>query len=484
MNCKKCYALLFLILYFNNVFTQDIKLKKLLRLFDKEMNYEITDETITLETLYPLSIADFEKFQKDVRDSVAIETLFFSIEEDKESLVFLKINNKRKVHPSQRELNRSMFPLNRAVKEFYTTYDHIPLLQFMRIPSELKSQFNSAITFDDRRIHYETNREITFKYSDSTFSSSAYSIFHNHWDLSKFSQSKYDIPEVLAHVLPLLFENDAPFNLKEHQYKAYLDWKSKKLNSKLKRKKIKGHLEIIPIFKIDTISFTIDGKELYNQWKISKDEYFTFIEHTFDSTVRETLFFELDDRKKANKFIHHPSDYFSEKHSEFVIFDPLDIGENRHLFHLNYNTKIKSKNPEIKRVLSKLEKNKIETLNYAYRKLNLINSIDTVPSSEIKSYRNQPWIPIQIFDIDIIPSKNEGSNSSFIQQISYEQAISFYTWKYPINKATKDSNWRTFVFPSEDEFKMMQTNLNNVISDKYFEYTNKTMKYRVEIRGY
>lgn len=68
--------LLATILFSKNLVAQDYDIKKLQKLFDKEMVFQKSDNLITFETINPISISDFEKFQSDVRDSVAIQTIF------------------------------------------------------------------------------------------------------------------------------------------------------------------------------------------------------------------------------------------------------------------------------------------------------------------------------------------------------------------------------------------------------------------------
>jgi hypothetical protein len=460
---------------------QDYNVKKLQKLFDKEMTYHKDENTITFETLYPLNISNFEKFQNDVRDSVAIETLFFSIEDDKESLSYLESNKKTRVYPSEREFNRTLFPLDRDVKNLYTRDVHMIFLQFMRIPSDLKPLLNNAISFDDRRIYYETNSEKKFKYSDTLISNTACSIYHNHWKLSEFSDSKHDIPDVLAQVLPILFKENAPYNLTKDQYKAYLDWKSKKLNAELEKRRIDGQIEIIPLFQIDTFEFAVKGTELYNQWDIKKSEYDEFVKYSSDSLVRETLFFELAEWKKANKFIQHPEYYLSEKYLEFVEFDPVDKVENRKLFSLDYKAKIKVKNPEVKKIIISLELMHKKSLMYCFRTLNLKESIDKPSAFNFRSYYNQPWFQIDTNKVEVLPIKKVEPQGTFIQQLNYEQAIAFYTWKYPISKATVNSNWKNYIFPTQEEFLKMQTKSENICPDKSFYYSTNTLKYKVKL---
>lgn len=478
---KLKFVLLVILFFSTSLGAQDLKVKKLQKLFHTEMTYQIEENSVTFETVYPISISDFEKFQSDVRDSVAIETIYYSIEEDRASLSYLKTNKKTRAHSSEREVNRAMFPLNRNVKKLYTKYENVPILCFMRIPRELKSVINNEITFDDRRIYYETNQEKRFKYSDTLISSTAHPIFHNHWSLSQFSNYTHDIPFVIAQVLPVLFKEYAPYNLTENQYKAYLKWKSKRLNSELKRNKINLQAELIPLFQTDTVEFTVKGTELYNQWQIKKSEYDEFVKYAYDSLVRETLFYELEEWEKSNKFIIHPQFYFCERALEFVEFDPSDKVENRKLFSLNYKTKIKTRKPEVNEILTRLKLKQQKSLKYTYKIIDLKNSIDKTAAFKMKSYRNQPWFQIDTITVEILPLIATDSNKPFIHQLSYEQAIAFYNWKYPISRATVNSSWKKYVFPTKEEFLKLQSNAAITIQDKSFKYINTTLKYKVRL---
>src|SRR5690554_6922162 len=106
MSLKLKILFLATIFFSGTLIAQDYNVVKLQKLFDKEMSYQKNESTITFETLYPVSISDFQEFQRDVRDSLAIETLFFSLEEDEESFTYLKTNKKTRAHPSERALNR------------------------------------------------------------------------------------------------------------------------------------------------------------------------------------------------------------------------------------------------------------------------------------------------------------------------------------------------------------------------------------------
>jgi|GEM_PF-4497188 len=460
---------------------QDAQANKIKKIINKEVNYVKTGNSIVFETLSPVSIQDFMAYQKDVRDSIAIETIFFSIEEDKESLDYLNAKKKLQDHPSEREINRSLFTLNRNVKNLYDEMYHVPILQVMKIPRYAKFLHAKELYFDDRCNFYETNENKRFKYADTALSSSAYSIFHNHWKIAQYSASPYDIPNVLAQTLPVIFKNSAPYDITESQYKAYIDWKTKKIKLNLKKKKINASVELVPFFKVDTFSFIIQGKTLFDQWVINGEEYKEFMGYAYDSLKRDKLFFDLLEWDRSNKFIDYHRFYFCEKYLAWVEFDPGEKEENRTVFNLNFDAKIKEKDPEISTILNSLARETESSFTYSYRRLTPKDQLEKSQPLRKCTYKNEPFFKIDTINVKLIRQTPSNSEQNFMRQLNYEQALAFYNWKYPISKCSPLSNWNDFVFPSKEEFELMMSGKSEVFENKTFSYTAKTLRYKVVV---
>lgn len=481
MNFKTYITILIILFSSITLEAQDGEIKKIKKIINTEVTHHQVGNSIVFETLSPVSIQDFMAYQKDVRDSIAIETLFFSMEDDNEAMDYLYVKKKIQADQSEREINRSLFTLNRNVKNLYDEMDHVPILQVMKIPRYAKFLYAKELYFDDRCNFYETNENKRFKYADTALSSSAYSIFHNHWKIAQYSASPYDIPNVLAQTLPVLFKNSAPYDITESQYKAYLDWKTKKIKLNLKKKKINASVELVPSFQVDTFNFIIQGKTRYDNWRITTDEYIEFMAYTYDSLTRDKLFFELLKWERSNKFIDYHSFYFCEKYLAWVEFDPGEKEENRSVFNLNFNAKIKEKDPEVSAVLANLARETATSFTYSYRRLSPNDQLDKSQPLTKCSYKNEPFFKIDTISVKLTRLTSPDSEQNFMRQINYEQALAFYNWKYPISKCTASSNWNDFVFPTKEEYERMMLGKPEVFENKTFSYTTKSLRYKVVV---
>ena len=454
-----------------------------LKIIDEEMYASEFNDVLTLQTKDPVSINDFKDFQQYVRDSVAKETIYFSIEEDKMSIDYLNWDKKSVAHPSERETNRSRFNLKKRVKSLYSKSYHIPLLSFMKVPCQYYSVMNGKFIFDDRVLFYESDHNKSYTYSDSILSTSAYSIFHNHWGLLEFSNGKHDIPYVLALTLPIFFQNRTPYNLRMDQYKGYLHWKSKNIQTRLEENKLDSDVDIVPIFEKDTFQYSIKGSELKDQWVIERKEYEEFVKSTCDSTLRETLYYQLSDYKKAERFLKYKDYYFDEELLEFVVYEPSNKIKNRELFSLDYNTKIRNRKKEVKEIVTKTRSENKQSLNFCYLTIDIEKSLSNSKSFEKRHWQNYPWFEIDTNYTEIFPIQEIDSTERFMELINYDQALAFYHWKYPISRSTENTNWKNYVFPSKDEFNIMQSGKSNAIQDKSFEYATNSLYYRIRFRN-
>lgn len=335
--------------------------------------------------------------------------------------------------------------------------------------------------FDNRTLHYETNLNRSFKYADTSTSASAVPIHHNHLKIASRSNLPHDIPYTLGQILPIQFRFLPPYNLSHEQYLAYLDWKTKKLNKELIQNKITAKLQVSPIFNVDTIDFIVPGNELKNNWNITREEYDAFINHTMDSLLRETLYFEIKEWKKSNKFIIHPTFYFDEDALEYVEYDPSDLLINRLLFPLNYKAKIDTKDPEISQIIEGFTEKTKDTLSYSYRILNISASLSKSEPYKLTTYKTKNWLKIDTIRVNLRLKEDVNTVDNFMKNLSYEQALAFYNWKFPIRKIAEDSDWKQFIFPSKEEFDFIRLNPNLSIPDKKFSYPTTTMKYQIRI---
>lgn len=89
MTTKVFISLILSWLISNGAIAQVLKTDKIAKLLGDK--YFMTNEVdgLTFETKHNVSIAEYDLFMSDIRDSIAIETLYFSLEDDKECLRYL-----------------------------------------------------------------------------------------------------------------------------------------------------------------------------------------------------------------------------------------------------------------------------------------------------------------------------------------------------------------------------------------------------------
>jgi hypothetical protein len=251
------------------------------------------------------------------------------------------------------------------------------------------------------------------------------------------------------------------------------------IQSSLKDSRLEVNTEIYPIFEIDTIQFSVSKSELLEQWIIEKEEYDEFIKSTCDSVVRESLYYELTDDKKADRFLNNQDSYFDEEYLEFIEYEPSNKIKNRELFSLNYKSKIRTRKEEVESIVLKTRAKNEESLNYCYLTIDSKESLKKSKFLEEKKWHNYSWFEIDTNYVEILPIQEIDSTERFMKLLTHNQALAFYHWKYPISKSTESANWKNYIFPTKNEFTIMQSGEYNLIQDKSFEYTTNSLHYRI-----
>ena len=102
--------------------------------------------------------------------------------------------------------------------------------------------------------------------------------------------------------------------------------------------------------------------------------------------------------------------------------------------------------------------------------------------SGVRLSRKLAWYN-DIHNVDLIPEDQLSSIdlNSLIQSMTYEQALGFYNWKYPIDKFTPKSNWQDFVYPSEEQFSAIQKGESIVIPEHEVEFPTPLFRYAVHV---
>lgn len=440
------------ILFHWSCFTQ---VENLQSIFGDQFIVQQTDAGYEITKKKYVSVSDFLIYQQDVRDSVALEKLYYNIEEDSEVLIFLDLNRHQKKtikNLYDRGITKENFNLNRRNKKLnttlYTATYHIPLLADIRVPEWKRYLFDLPYTFDDRNVFYR------FPDTDETSS-----LLLNHWVIAKNSQHPNDVLNIIAK-RHLVFEKDNPIiGMSQQQIEGYLNWQKHKLESLFKDNGVLSKFSIVQFEEATKLDFLIEKEQLREQWEITNEDYKSFLAYTEDSLLREYLFYNIENDFEASKYLAHDDEFFHYLYYEYIVFDHPDRVNNRKIFNLAYSAKIKQNNDELKSLLERFYKevygNKIP---YSYVELDARKQINkfesTNYSSEIRYSRTCDLYTLDTVNIDLPtfkPDKND-----MVSKLSYKQALAFYHWKYPINKATKEDGWEKYVFPSEEEFQLLK----------------------------
>lgn len=315
------------------------------------------------------------------------------------------------------------------------------------------------------------------------------------------------------------------------QAKAFCNWKQRELQRNFNKKKLPFRV-IVTLPTPDqqnnpSSSLKIPTHDYSDQWRITKSKYIEFKDYIFDSIQREIIYCSLLEDAEALKYINYFDRYLGEGAFEFLDLDPSDRDMNRELFSLNFKTKIKRKHiwdEQVKRSLKEAGSSaKLVEYNYS-----TIRTIARVTSPEYKIGDSSQYNSLDLMFFDSISRKElpltrktidnrdmvnqlgygsgvrsldkldlyieahsasvivgdlpfHGDQSSLIPSLSYEQALAFYNWKYPIDKFTPKSNWQDFVYPSEEEFNAIQKGESIVIPEHEVEFPTPLFRYVVHI---
>lgn len=271
------------------------------------------------------------------------------------------------------------------------------------------------------------------------------------------------------------------------------------------------------------------------QWRISRKEYREFVNAVKDSISREIIYRRLEDDEEAKKFLSSTKTYFDEGNLEWTEYPRRDRNYMREYFSLNYKVKIKPEyeellyddsgkehyaltHPRFKYYFTDAMERSFEgyfsetfrsvdppssDYHYRYYELEHRPIYDSILGTTINSTGKGLWLygvdqkghdpgirrheNYQQFiteeQIDVLPSdlSELDDDENLIQSISYEQALAFYRWKYPIQNVNEKSDWREFVLPSREQFEKIKAG-NNLISEEHnLEYPTPGFRYVVHL---
>lgn len=86
-----------------------------------------------------------------------------------------------------------------------------------------------------------------------------------------------------------------------------------------------------------------------------------------------------------------------------------------------------------------------------------------------------------ISDYAFIPQPKNISYDDSIADITYEQALAYYNWKFRIDKFQEGDDWQQFVFPTEEEFERIKRGESIVHPAEEIEYDSPVFRMVVEL---
>ncbi|MES2589328.1 MAG: hypothetical protein V4622_10125 [Bacteroidota bacterium] len=475
-------------IYFNNEFL----------LFRSSIHFKEGSEIKKMMKTNYVSVAEYQEFQNYVRDSIAREILILGLAEDTHAEKYVLYDSKLikekklEIGSYDRVAMRKVFPLNWQKKISYTDLKNqeiMPLLEGLYL--ERKKRFYNGHDFDKWKFIYKYNPNINAAYYEEFDSSTIYadklaikkdveiSTFAKNYLWTKGSNSLNDQQAIFAQVYERLFVNYPVIGLNANQVIAFCHWKETKIQKEFKRKNLNFSLVIsLPTYhdvkEFNSNSCYLIREHNYSQqWQISNEEYEHYIKSVQDSILREFFYFEVAKDDVASEYIDYKDSYYDDVMRAWLDFDNSDRKENRLLFNLNLKTKFKNKNDKEKSILDFLKNNGI------YKKPQYKYFYIDVKQLTLNDNQNMEKFIIKI-EIPILPDSTS-TETQIIKKITYEQALAFYHWKYPIHKIKATDNWQDFVLPSKEQFEKIKRGEQIIVEEKKVEFPSPVFRYVVHI---
>lgn len=315
------------------------------------------------------------------------------------------------------------------------------------------------------------------------------------------------------------------------QTAAYCHWKGEQLQKEFAKKGLQ-YMVSVSLPQQGDIDLTkhpeyeIQARDYTTQWRITNTEYDDFIYAVEDSIIREYIYQNHPDQDVASNYVDYFDLYFDEGRLEYVEYDQADRIRTREIFSLNYDKRIDWKDPIISRLVREAEakfrdnpvfvyyqyltkaksflgkfviKDKEEGDTYTEMKLDYPrdaaldvygyslnldrrNSLDhgsgVRSHTDLSAFIKKMKVPTErIYSHEIQPSNPD----DLAQDISYEQALAFYHWKYPIYKIDEGDDWQDYVLPSEEQFIIIQSGEPIFVDAYRVDYPTPLFRYVVHI---
>lgn len=437
----------------------------------------------------PLTVGEFAWYQWYVRDSVTLERYYEFASEylyDYQSQKVLNHSAEQK-----RQLKLMDNPDYRAKRQHGT-------LNFAFLQKRFKRHNELDYLMKTRKIlvhphlrfflapEYEYQDHLLFFSPNALDTNTFYPIHTNHRFLAENSKHAHDLTNILAKVYPVLFKQHPVVGIGESHIRGFANYMTRRINDCLLSKGLNYHAKIESKFIDDTISVEVPRNELIKNWKIELDEYADYLNYVRDSTTREYLYFNIQNLKKAEKFIRYKNQYIDIDAAEYVERDPSEREINREYFPLNFKRKINRKDKEIDSLLSLFNTDKkLQNLYFQYDGFDAKKyKVDTLVRGNYKFIEYMGHFTETIY---LAPTNadyyDENTISAIYTDMKYGQALAFYNWKFPISKVMSfTKSWTQYIFPSEEQYGYLQRGELDKIQDIRVSIPIQAVQVRVVLK--
>lgn len=490
-------------------------------------NYEAAQKRIAayVKTSF-VSNAEYQEFQNWVRDSIAREKIirydYYPIESVLKFLVVSPKDLEEEGNIDMRKL-RKKYKLNWETPFKYNDPQWMPVLADMYMPQP--ERFFRFRDFDKRKLTYQ----YTIPLGEETLELHIPTINHAALWANK-SVSVNDEYAVLGQKQDQLVQSSPVIGLTGIQANAFCHWKEVQLQQELNKKgfsyKVRVTLPVLnELTEIDT-TLAVPERNYTLQWRITVVDYQAFMQAVKDSILTEHLFYKLQESKEtradALKLISYKEQYFNERSLKFGKVPPSDYELCRYLYPLKKDPKIFKK---YKEEVLEIEIEMDEHLNlYKYERIDIAERsiVGKLRVEKMDPNYHRSYDRLEVYEINSVTQERIGMDldlgyinrlmqctgvrdhenyarfrlhefvkvtpkfaieqqkpEDLVKGITYEQALAYYHWKYPIWKAKHSDDWQNFVYPNEDQFKRIQNGEQIKIPEHQLNYPSPVFRYVV-----
>lgn len=466
-----------------------------------------------------ISRGEFLEFRDWVRDSIARRKIIYGFE--REEYVVKLIKKEYREAFLETSNSRDLWPLNWSYTLKYDTPLFVPYFADMYLPQP--ERYRKSRVFDLRKFGYNCD--------GPSGVGRIHPIFIDSYNWALHAEHPFDLWSVLAYLDDQLYADAPMCNIEPFMAEMYCHWKSKQLNRELHKKgldlSVKVRLpepnEVISIPVGEPPSFRIDAYDCTENWKITNAEFKAFSAHVLDSVTRKYLYFRLQMDKEADQLLVHPKYLFSEGNLEYMEWDPSDRYLNWEVSQLNYKAKIPDKSTSDQRIMGDFYDELQQGMYYEYIWLDAPNRAvkgewGFVPNPFAHREHEQPehfeliskdsagrligedfnlnsgYSSYSVLDHANyqrfihrenvkIPLPTDVPDNEELAQITYEQALAYYNWKFRIEKYRGDEtgDWLQFVFPDPEQFTRVQAGDRIVLPSISVRYDTPVFRTVVEV---